>query len=281
VVQSPIIAKGQTVRVAFAAPRAGTYIYLDPENAPMNRVMGLNGVLVVLPDPQRSNTPYSDNTPAVQQLFDMLGTTEIFPGDPWALEKREWLWVFHGLDSSKNELVRRNPELTAEEFLDGALTDYHLISGKSGFFAAHDPNIFPHGNIGQPALIRSVGTGLVTQSPHIHGNHVYQVAVDGVVQDNPFSLDTWTVRPMSRVDVLLPFETPPDAHPWPPSNIREFPMPFTMHCHIEMSQTATGGNYPQGSVTDWEITSPQVGGPEAPEEEFPFFRGMDPDLFRA
>lgn len=57
-------------------------------------------------------------------------------------------------------------------------------------------------------------------------------------------------------------------------------MPFTMHCHTEMSQTAAGGNYPQGAVTDWEIRSPQVGGPEASEEEFPSFRGMDPALFK-
>jgi hypothetical protein len=29
-----------------------------------------------------------------------------------------------------------------------------------------------------------------------------------------------------------------------------------MHCHTEMSQTAGGGNYPQGLVTDWELTGP-------------------------
>jgi hypothetical protein len=26
-----------------------------------------------------------------------------------------------------------------------------------------------------------------------------------------------------------------------------------MHCHCEMSQTAAGGNYPQGLVTHWQI----------------------------
>jgi hypothetical protein len=31
-----------------------------------------------------------------------------------------------------------------------------------------------------------------------------------------------------------------------------------MHCHIEMSQTAAGGNYPQGLVTDWQMLGPYI-----------------------
>jgi hypothetical protein len=33
-------------------------------------------------------------------------------------------------------------------------------------------------------------------------------------------------------------------------------MRFVMHCHTEMSNTAGGGNYPQGIVTHWEMTAP-------------------------
>jgi hypothetical protein len=32
-----------------------------------------------------------------------------------------------------------------------------------------------------------------------------------------------------------------------------FPLRYVMHCHTEMSQTAAGGNYPQGMVSHWEI----------------------------
>jgi hypothetical protein len=32
-----------------------------------------------------------------------------------------------------------------------------------------------------------------------------------------------------------------------------------MHCHIEMSQTARGGQYPQGMVTHWELLGPKRG----------------------
>jgi hypothetical protein len=171
-------------------------------------------------------------------------------------------------------------EHRSEVFLDGYLPQYFLPTGKSDYFSSHDPEIFPHGNIGQPAVIRSLNADLATHSPHIHGTHLAQIAVDGVVAENPFSLDTWSLPPLGRVDLFHPFVAPLDAFPWPPSNILEFPMPFTMHCHTVMWQTAAGGNYPQGAVTDREIRSPRIGGPEASQDEFPFFRGMDPATFK-
>jgi len=284
VVDSGPLAAGESRTLSFVAPRGGTYLYFDPLNAPVNRVMGLYGAMVVLP--AVGNTPYSDPTPLVQGLFDALGDQgtmpEFFPGDAWD-PARSWVWLFAAVDHKKNEMVRNLPagqNIDPEVFLDGYLPQYFLLTGKSGFFSSHDPEIFPHGNIGQPAIIRTLNAGLATHSPHIHGTHLAQIAVDGVVAENPFSLDTWSLPPLGRVDLFHPFIVPIDAHPWPPSNILEFPMPFTMHCHTEMSQTAAGGNYPQGAVTDWEIRSPQVGGPEASEEEFPSFRGMDPALFK-
>jgi len=284
VVDSGPLAAGESRILSFTAPAGGTYLYHDPLNAPVNRVLGLYGAMIVLP--AASNTPYSVPTPLVQGLFDALGDRgtmpEFFPGDAWD-PARSWIWLFATVDHEKNELVRNLPAgrvIDPEVFLDGYLPQYFLLTGKSGFFSSHDPEIFPHGNIGQPAIIRTLNAGLATHSPHIHGTHLAQISVDGVVAENPFSLDTWTLPPLGRVDLLHPFVAPLDAHPWPPSNIREFPMPFTMHCHTEMSQTAAGGNYPHGAVTDWEIRSPRIGGPEASEEEFPFFRGMDPALFK-
>ena len=55
--------------------------------------------------------------------------------------------------------------------------------------------------------------------------------------------------------MLLPFERPADAAVWPPKQ-EPFPMRYVMHCHTEMSNTAGGGNYPQGLVTHWEMTEP-------------------------
>lgn len=284
VVETDSIAPGDSIDLSFDAPEGGTYMYLDPLNAPVNRVMGLHGTLIVLP--ATGNTPFSRPTQAVQQLFDALGyggtMPEHFPGDPWDPERMR-IWFCNTIDPAKNKLVADLPAgatIAPEEFIDGYLPRYFTMTGKTGFFSSHDPEIIPHGNIGMPLLLRMLNAGLAIHSPHIHGNHVYELSSNGRVLDNPFLLDTWTMEPGGVKDLLLPFTPPPDAHPWPPSNIREFPMPFAMHCHTEMSQTAAGGNYPHGLISDWEITSPMIGGPEPSKEEFPLFRGMDPALFK-
>jgi len=49
---------------------------------------------------------------------------------------------------------------------------------------------------------------------------------------------------------MQPPEIPPAA--WPPVD-ENFPFQYTMHCHTEMSQTAAGGNYPQGCITHWQM----------------------------
>jgi hypothetical protein len=37
-------------------------------------------------------------------------------------------------------------------------------------------------------------------------------------------------------------------------DVPQSPLTYPMHGHDELSQTAAGGNYPQGMVTTWEIT---------------------------
>jgi tRNA(Arg) A34 adenosine deaminase TadA len=78
-----------------------------------------------------------------------------------------------------------------------------------------------------------------------------------VVRDNILERDGWSLRPLDRKDMLLPFEVPKDIPPavWPPRE-EPFPLRYAMHCHTEMSQTAGGGNYPQGLVTHWELLGP-------------------------
>ena len=121
--------------------------------------------------------------------------------------------------------------------------------------------IEPEGRQGQPTVLRTINAGFLTHSPHIHGNSIFQLTKQSgdtvTCTDNVLELDTWTLPPMARTDVLLPFERPPDIPlaAWPPKQ-EPFPLRYVMHCHTEMSQTAGGGNYPQGLVTHWEITAP-------------------------
>ena len=294
VIESAPIAPGDTVLLEFTAPTAGTYIYLDPLDAPINRAMGLAGMFVVTSAAGR--TPYSTPTTPVQYLFDDLGTTTNFPGEPWRPE-RSWNWAFSSVDPVLHELVRQDASITPTEFAAAYHPTYFMLNGKSGFFAGHDAASVVHGRVGQPAVIRVANLGIVTHSPHIHGNHVYDLATwndagAGLdVHDNVIGRDTWEVPPVSTADVLLPFVRPPDAHPWPPSDPDAFTtdlggdghhgMVYPMHCHTELSLLANGANYPQGLITHWVLegdldagwtppstgTVPTTSGPTEPPTE--------------
>ncbi len=263
------IAPGETKVLSFQA-QAGSYLYFDHLNAPVNRVLGLHGPMVVLP--ASGNTPYSSPTPNVQKLFDHLGNTEHFPGEPWKPERTR-IWLFNSIDPTFNEMANRGEAIDVIQFKEKFLPRYFTINGESGAYASHNHHTAPSGMIGQPHLIRIMNAGMTTDSPHIHANHVYMLSkVDenrnNEVQENVFFVDTFTVKPLERLDWLLPFIRPPDI-PGDPSiplrkliptelsliigGVGQSPLAYPMHGHIEMSQTAAGGNYPQGLVTHWEI----------------------------
>ncbi len=275
------IYKNQTGKYTIAGLPPGSYLYFDPYNFPVNRILGLNGALIVLPragtkTPAGSPIPYNydQQTKEVRALFDALGHGE-FPGNKWdpdpGLDEnhpRDLVWVTSEFDSG---LARR---IANKEYVDGSVwdssftPDYFAINGVSGFDTAghndlpddkfsYSGLIEPEGYEGQPAMIRTLNAGLCTHSLHIHGNDVFELTETDdegavVVRDNIFALDVWAMPPMERKDILLPFQRPLDAPVWPPKQ-EPFPMRYVMHCHCEMANTAGGGNYPQGLVTHWEL----------------------------
>ncbi|MDP3879117.1 MAG: multicopper oxidase domain-containing protein [Dehalococcoidales bacterium] len=91
------------------------------------------------------------------------------------------------------------------------IAQYFTFSGQSGFFAHDSPVITPMGRVGEPCVVHILNAGLWTHSMHLHANHFYVTSVNGVVRDNVFSLDTFEVGPMDRVDYVLPFNRPPDV----------------------------------------------------------------------
>lgn len=282
------------VDIEFTAPAPGTYVYLDPENAPVNRMMGLHGAMVTLPSPVGTNTPYLNPTANIQKLFNDFGTADHFPGTPWD-SSRNAIWVFNVIHSARcaeaaNSSTAINP--TRFHLSSGFLPDFFTLNGKSGFFGAQhhhhseglpedehagDPNVLSlasgvhdlqsnisiRGRVGQPMVVRSINAGNWWHSPHIHGNHVYPLSHANFLSGqrrlltNLTMLDTWHLEPGGISDELLPFIQPPDIpeEAWPP--VQElFPMVYPMHDHNEITNTAAGGNYPHGITTHWQIDGP-------------------------
>ncbi|WP_119681250.1 cupredoxin domain-containing protein [Indioceanicola profundi] len=265
-----LIPPGERGEVTLTASRSGTFMYVDPEKTPVNRVLGLHGIIVV--DGAENATsngkpmPYAaaDAPPgsAVDALFGRLAQNP-FPGKRWRHgAAREKVWVFNQVDERWCARARAGEDFSASDFMNDFRPRYFTMNGHSGYDAVHDPDCVPTGVIGDPLLLRCANAGLAWHSPHIHGNHVFEVASNyakegpSVPLSNVMEIDTWTMPPGSIGDYLLPFRKPPDipAAKWPMTQER-FPLAYPMHCHNEISQTSGGGSYPMGLVCDWVIES--------------------------
>lgn len=266
----PVIEPGKYWTIGFTAPAAGSYIYHENLQGAVGRIAGFFGAFVVMPTdgrtPSGSPTPYTSPSASQIMLFDALGG-EHLPGEKWRpeLPERTRCWMFSEVFPDLNRALERNEAVTLNALLYQYRCSYFTINGLSGYDSSHDETVAPVGYEGEPCLLRTMNAGLCTHAPHIHGNHVYGVAESNaagkvVKCDNILEFDTWMLKPMWRKDVLLPFHKPDEIpdEVWPPRE-ESFPLFYPMHCHIEMSQTAGGGNYPQGMVTHWELLGPRRG----------------------
>ncbi|MBM4273851.1 MAG: hypothetical protein FJ134_05240 [Deltaproteobacteria bacterium] len=207
---------GQNFTGDFVVPAgsAGSYLYYDTMNEPVNRVMGLHGAFIVMPNPA-NGTPYSvadvvDN-PNMAQLFADLGTAAHFPGLAWGEgflgnaagpatpPFRQFVWLLHQASPALFEAVGKaaaGVDFSAAEFVDRFLNSnfvpggknkppavfsdrpqFHTIQGQSGHFSHNTPFVTPHLRVGEPCVIRVLNAGLWMHSMHIHANHVYVMRV--------------------------------------------------------------------------------------------------------
>jgi hypothetical protein len=244
----------------------------------------------------KETVSHSEAAHTVSTVFNAFGTIPRFPGGKWvpcALDQphsnQEKIWIFNQVDPRFNALIRPTGiagstlTISSAALLANFLPRYFTINGRSGYDLTEGQDMVAANWIGEPTLIRTINVGLAHHATHIHGNHVLELAhssvgTDGfkfktpaahslagevVLHDYVYERDVWPTAPMQSRDMLLPFEVPPDIPNWDVfeagTNQEPFPMRYVMHCHCEMSQTAAGGNYPQGAVTHWQIMGP-VGG---------------------
>jgi FtsP/CotA-like multicopper oxidase with cupredoxin domain len=234
------IAPRATKTFSFNASKSGTFMYYDNLNEPVNRVMGLHGMFIVMPDAPKSGhnyTPYDNPTPAIQNLFDDFGSAAHWPGLAWEQGDpatdtpafRQYLWLCS--ESSPRlfaEVGNYTPgqDYPAATFVDKYLNDpyantfktgvfnykahYFTINGQSGHFSHNSPYICPNARVGEPCIIRCACAGLHTHSLHIHANHVFVLSERGQIFDNPLWVDTYTLHPLDTYDWAVPYMRPPD-----------------------------------------------------------------------
>ena len=239
---SGTIGGGQTRTFEFSADTAGSFLYYDSINAPYNRVTGLHGALAVMP---------ADSS------------EELYAGSPTFVQ--QYFWVFNDVDPAWNNAVRSG-QIPNGNFVPRYFTINGLSGRPPGASGAMDPAIDSmadprtriDGHLGDRTLIRCLNPGMAQHSIHTHGNHMEWLSKNGSVRAEIWEKD---VVPLDGnggiVDVVFPYEPPPDA--WPPvtnnilqqaeSDGRHFAYP--MHLHDEMTQTAGGGLYMFGALTDF------------------------------
>jgi len=228
VVDSGVIAAGTSKTFEFIASSAGSYMYYDNLNAPYNRLSGLHGGFAVMPSGS---------------------STELFSGS--ATFVQQYFWLTNDIDPVWNNNIGNGITPTT-----AFVPRYFTINGRSMRVPDHPeygnpdvdsgyaPDTRVAGSIGDRALIRIQNAGLCTHAVHFHANHVEWLARNGAPRSDIWKKDTIMLpRERGSLDVIYPFESPPNA--WPAVTQGQFPM----HFHDEMTQTAGGGSYQFGLAT--------------------------------
>lgn len=240
-VDSGNIPPGGEVNFSFQANEVGTCLYYDNSFYPYNRLLGLHGALAVMP---------------------YASTTELYKGS--AEFSQQYFWLFHDIDPVWHNALQNN-QTPSSVYTPQYFTLNGLSGRPPGASGSMDENIDSmadpasklDGYLGKRTLIRCLNAGKAKHAVHTHGNHMEWLSSNGKVRPDVWLKD---IVPLDAnggtVDVIFPFETPPDA--WPPvtndtliaaeNEGRHFAFP--MHLHDEMTQTAGGGLYMFGALTD-------------------------------
>ncbi|HYI73069.1 MAG TPA: multicopper oxidase domain-containing protein [Skermanella sp.] len=129
-------------RIEFVATKPGTYFYVDGDNMPVNRVLGLHGALIVEPkngyadgSARQKPMPYAPASSAnIKALFGALGEGTIggkparFPGKAWQAG-REYIWIFNQIDPALCRRIAAGENLSASEFQEQFHPRYFTING--------------------------------------------------------------------------------------------------------------------------------------------------------
>jgi FtsP/CotA-like multicopper oxidase with cupredoxin domain len=227
------IASGATKTITYTVPSgtAGSYLFYDNKTS-YNVFLGLHGGLAIMPA-GISNQSYVGGPTFVKQQF----------------------WIFNDIDPALNSAVQRGTAIPTS-FTPRYFTINGLSSRPPGAPSHGDPTVDALydartrlvGHVGDRTLVRMLSAGMCSHAVHAHANHFEWLTNNGTVRPSVWKKDTLHLRNhLGKIDAIFPFEAPPDAYP--PTTHGHFPM----HLHDEMSQTAGGGMYQFGSMTEIEF----------------------------
>jgi len=224
------IASGATKTLTYTVPtgKAGSYLFYDNKTS-YNVFLGLHGGLAVMPA-GKTNQLYSGSPTFKKQLF----------------------WIFNDIDPALNSAVQRGvavpTSFTPRYFTINGQTS--LPPGAAGFNdptrdAMANPLTMLEGSVGDRTLVRMLNAGMCSHSVHTHANHMEWLTDRGTVRPAVWKKDSLYLRnKLGKIDAIFPFEAPPDAYTAVTTGH------FPMHLHDEMSQTAGGGMYLFGAMTE-------------------------------
>ena len=243
------IAPGQTRTVTFTAPaRPGTFFYVGTVNGSLatGRALGATGTLLVLPrGPRMSVDARYPGVRARARRQPLFGVGPAPQLPPTFVQERTWLF------SELNPTTARTLAGGRVSLPDDPEPEYFLINGISGMLSVedHETNVTGHaGGLGVPGdstVVHMINTGRAPRSVHLHGNHFWVMTHP----ESPWLVgsmkDTVRVPSGGSVDVLVPLEAPSDSFP-----VVLRGQKYVVHDHIEMAETASGGHYPSGMVSE-------------------------------
>jgi FtsP/CotA-like multicopper oxidase with cupredoxin domain len=218
----------KTITYTIPTGKAGSYLFYDNKTS-YNVLLGLHGGLAIMPAGK---------------------TDQMYSGSPTF--KKQTFWIFNDIDPALNKAVQQGTaiptNLTPRYFtINGLSSRPPGAPGHSdpNIDALYDPRSQLSGYLGDRTLVRVLNAGMCSHAMHTHANHMEWLTDRGSVRPQVWKKDTIYVRnQLGKADAIFPFEAPPDAYP--PVSKGHFPM----HLHDEMSQTAGGGLYQFGAMTE-------------------------------
>jgi FtsP/CotA-like multicopper oxidase with cupredoxin domain len=227
------IAGGGSKTITYTIPsgKAGSYLFYDNKTS-YNVFLGLHGGLAIMP---------------------AGSSTQLYSGSPTF--KKQQFWIFNDIDPALNNAVRNGTTIPAS-FTPRYFTINGLTSLPPGATGHGDPAVDALydtrsrlvGHVGDRTLVRMLNAGMCSHAVHTHGNHMEWLTDRGTVRASVWKKDTLYLRNnLGKIDAIFPFEAPPDAYPTVTHGH------YPMHLHDEMSQTAGGGMYQFGSMTEIEF----------------------------